>query len=120
VTRFLLALLWITVLAALIPALDPAGQGGLALVATLAAVSAIATILAVSSRGSILLSRNTFATGPVAAERRLHGAFRRVSSPNTPGRPRPRSALKPGSSVARLFQCSPGVSIGGPSFVGSD
>ena len=88
-------LLWqglqLTALLAVAPSADPAGSGNIALVAMLAAVCTIAAVLAFTARGSILLAHNSLANGPVAAERRLHGAFRRVSSPDTPGRPRPRA-----------------------------
>jgi len=91
VTRLLLAALSFTALLAVAPSADPTGQGNLALVTALAAVFTIAAVLAATARGSILLAQNAFAAGPVAAERRLHGAFRRVSSPDTPGRPQPRA-----------------------------
>ena len=90
-TRLLLLALSFTALLAIAPSADPAGQGNLALVAALAAVCTIAAVLSLTARGSILLAQNSFANGPVAAERRLHGAFRRVSSPDTPGRRRPRA-----------------------------
>lgn len=89
--RLLLAALSFTALLAVAPTADPTGSGEVALMAALAAVCTIAAVLAFAARGSILLAQHSFANGPVAAERRLHGAFRRVSSPDTPGRPRPRA-----------------------------
>ena len=90
-TRLFLLALSFTALLAVAPSADPTGQGNLALVTAFAAALTIAAVLAVSARNSIRLVENTFAGGPVAAERRLHGAFRRASSPDTPGRPQPRA-----------------------------
>ncbi len=75
--RILLAALSFTALFASAPLSDPTASVNLALVAALAAVCTIAAVLAFTARASILVERNSFANGPVAAERRLHGAFRR-------------------------------------------
>lgn len=89
--RLLLTVLSCTAMLAVAASGDPAGQHNLALVAAFAAVVSIAAVLASTARGSLMLAQNSFANGPVAAERRLHGVLRRVSSPDAPGRPLPRA-----------------------------
>ena len=89
--RLLLTALSFTAMLAAASSGDPTGQNNLALVAAFAAVVSIAAVLSCTARGSLLLAQSSFANGPVAAERRLHGVLRRVSSPDAPGRPLPRA-----------------------------
>jgi len=90
VIRFLATLAWVTALLILLP--NAAGApGNLALVTALAAALTIAVLVACLDRRQNQLSRNTFAAGLISDERRLHGSFRRLTSPDTPGRPRPRA-----------------------------
>ncbi|MFI5716351.1 DUF6412 domain-containing protein [Nocardia sp. NPDC051750] len=54
------------------------------------AAVAVAVLIAIAGRDSIsqLHALTTAAVGPPREERRLRGAFRRQSAPDTPGRPR--------------------------------
>ena len=88
--RFLATLAWATVLLLVLP--NAAGvPGNLALVTAVAAALTIAVLVACLDRRQNLFSRNSFGAGLISDERRLHGSFRRLSSPDTPGRPRPRA-----------------------------
>ena len=87
--RFLATLAWVTALLILLP--NAAGApGNLALVTAVAAALTIAALVAYLDRRQNMSSRTTFAAGLISDERRLHGSSRRLSSPDTPGRPRPR------------------------------
>jgi hypothetical protein len=54
------------------------------------AAIAVAVIVAIAGRGAVSQLRSLTATavGPPREEKRLRGAFRRQSAPDTPGRPR--------------------------------
>ena len=67
-----------------------------------AMVAAAALVLAWRADNLIFgLGRTT--RGPTSDEQRLHGAFRRQSHPDTPGRPRPRA---PGSRAGAALPAS--------------
>jgi hypothetical protein len=90
VIRFLATLAWVTALFILLP--NNAGSpGNLALVTAVAAALTIAVLVACLDHRQHASSRTVVAAGLVSDERRLHGSFRRLSSPDTPGRPRPRA-----------------------------
>lgn len=77
-----------------LPSAD-AGSGQLALTAAIAALAIMATVLVCAAREPAGRRQAAAGVAPLdASERRLHGAFRRLSSPDTPGRPRSRA---PGS-----------------------
>jgi hypothetical protein len=90
VVRFLTTFAWITALLILLP--NTAGApGNLALVTAVAAALTVAVLVACLDHRQHASSRTVVAAGLVSDERRLHGSFRRLSSPDTPGRPRPRA-----------------------------
>jgi hypothetical protein len=90
VIRFLATLAWVTALLILLP--NAAGApGNLALVTAVAAALTIAVLVACLDHRQHASSGSLVAAGLVSDERRLHGSFRRLSSPDTPGRPRPRA-----------------------------
>lgn len=70
---------------------DLAGQGHVAV--TAAAIAVLLATLATRVRHTVVaFSGISFGRGPADDERCLHGAFRRHSNPDTPGRPgRPRA-----------------------------
>lgn len=88
--RYLAALLPLLLILLGVP--DLAGPSHAALVSA-TVVLLIAAAVAVSGRGDLLVIAGfTAARGPADDERCLHGAFRRHSNPDTPGRPgRPRA-----------------------------
>ena len=67
------------------------GQLNLTAVTAITAILTIAVLVAFAARSPSLTLGSAVGSGPVSDERRLHGAFRRVSNPDTPGRPRPRA-----------------------------
>ena len=90
VIRFLATLALVTALLILLP--NNAGSpGNLALVTAVAAALTIAVLVACLDHRQHASSGSLVAAGLVSDERRLHGSFRRLSSPDTPGRPRPRA-----------------------------
>lgn len=92
----LLKLLSLTLVLTFLVSTGGSGQLNLTAFTTVAAVLAVAVLVVVAARGPLLALGTAANTGPVSDERRLRGAFRRVSNPDTPGRPRPRA---PGSVV---------------------
>ena len=95
-TRLLASLLAVTFLLLLAPG-DASGPGGLAMLTAIAAAFSIAAVIVCLDRRVTALPHGPHGSGAVAEERRLHGAFRRLSSPDAPGRPRPRA---PGAGSA--------------------
>ena len=95
-SRLLVSLLAVTFLLLLSPGAASA-PGGLAMLTAIAAAFTIATVIVCLDRRVTSLPHGPHASGAVAEERRLHGAFRRLSSPDAPGRPRPRA---PGAGSA--------------------
>ena len=88
--RFLVGLAWVTALLILLP--NAAGvPGNLALVTAVAAALTVAVLVSCRDQRQNASSHTVVAAGLVSDERRLHGSFRRASSPDTPGRPRPRA-----------------------------
>ena len=94
--RLLASLLAVTFLLLLSPA-DSSSPSGMAILAAIATVCTIAAVVRCLDRRVASLPRGSHESGAIAEERRLHGAFRRLSSPDTPGRPRPRA---PGAGSA--------------------
>ncbi|MEU1986041.1 DUF6412 domain-containing protein [Nocardia sp. NPDC019395] len=82
----LVQLTWVAVLTLVIA--TTAGTDGQATV--VGAAVAVAVLVAIAGRDSVsqLHSLITAAAGPPREEKRLRGAFRRQSAPDTPGRPR--------------------------------
>ena len=107
--RSLAMLAWVTALLILLPQ-APGAPGNLALVTAVAAALTVAVLVACLDHRQHASSRTVVAAGLVSDERRLLGSFRRLSSPDTPGRPRPRAPgagdrpalcwITPGDSVA--------------------
>jgi hypothetical protein len=85
----LLVLLSVTSLLLITPD-AAAGSASVAMLALVAAAFTIAAVVCLNPRSATGV-RGVAGTGPVADERRLHGAFRRLTSPDSPGRPRPRA-----------------------------
>ena len=85
--RLLASLLAVTSLLVVLAA----GDGGLAMMAALAAAFTIAAVVTCLDRRVSMIPHGVRESGVVAEERRLHGVFRRLSSPGAPGRPRPRA-----------------------------
>jgi hypothetical protein len=108
--RFLATLALVTALLILLP--NNAGSpGNLALVTAVAAALTIAVLVACLDHRQHASSRTVVAAGLVSDERRLHGPFRRLSSPDTPGRPRPRA---PGAGFRpALCWIAPGDTVAG-------
>ncbi len=108
--RSLAMLAWVTALLILLPH-APGAPGNLALVTAVAAALTVAVLVACLDYRQHASSRTVVAAGLVSDERRLRGSFRRLSSPDTPGRPRPRA---PGAG-ARPALCwiAPGDSVAG-------
>lgn len=79
-------LVWVAVLTLVVAA--TAGVDGPA--TAVGAAVAVAVVIAVAGREAVsqLRSLTTTAGGPPREEKRLRGAFRRQSAPDTPGRPR--------------------------------
>jgi hypothetical protein len=96
VNRLLASLLAVTFLLLLTPG-DASTPGGLAMLTAIAAACTIAAVLVCMDRRVTALPHGAHASGAIAEERRLHSALRRVSSPDAPGRPRPRA---PGAGSA--------------------
>jgi len=90
VNRLLASLLAVTFLLVLAP-VDASGNGGLAMMTALAAAFTIAAVVTCLDRRVSMIPHGVRESGVVAEERRLHGVFRRLSSPGAPGRPRPRA-----------------------------
>lgn len=90
VARYLAALLPLLLVLLAVP--DLTGHGHAALVSA-TVVLLVASAVAVSGRRQLLVIAGfASTTGPADDERCLHGAFRRHSNPDTPGRPgRPRA-----------------------------
>ena len=88
-SRLLAWLLAVTLLLLFAP--GDASAGGLAMLAAMATAFTIAAVILCLDRRVAALPRGSHESGAIAEERRLHGAFRRLSSPGAPGRPRPRA-----------------------------
>ncbi|MGW3281146.1 DUF6412 domain-containing protein [Nocardia rhamnosiphila] len=82
----LVQLTWVAVLTLVVA--TTAGINGPA--TAVGAAVAVAVIIAIAGQGSIsqLHAPTATAVGPPREEKRLRGAFRRQSAPDTPGRPR--------------------------------
>jgi hypothetical protein len=90
VARYPAALLPLLLMLLAVP--DLAGQGHTALVSATVVLLVASAVAVAGRRGPLVLAGFPAARGPAGDERCLHGAFRRHSNPDTPGRPgRPRA-----------------------------